>query len=178
MKSTSIAGILLIVLGALALAYQGITYTRREKVLDIGPIHATKDTEKTIPLPPILGGVAARLGELLCSSSARGKKLNGSFRLGITVGRNFIPRLPPGSRRGRKRPTKVSERTNFRSRNSDHGGQPMIRKSILVLCLGLVATAPLFGGQQRTKAPQERRRRDAGNHEHSGKYSARSDGKG
>jgi hypothetical protein len=43
MKPISIAGIILIVLGALALAYQGINYTHREKVLDIGPIHATED---------------------------------------------------------------------------------------------------------------------------------------
>ncbi|MGB9334186.1 MAG: hypothetical protein WCB14_04200 [Candidatus Acidiferrales bacterium] len=71
MKSTSIAGILLVVLGALALAYQGITYTRREKVLDVGPIHATKDTEKTIPLPPILGGVAILGGIALLVAGAR-----------------------------------------------------------------------------------------------------------
>ena len=71
MKSTSIAGILLMVLGALALAYQGITYTRREKVLDVGPIHATKDTEKTIPLPPILGGVAILGGIGLLVAGAR-----------------------------------------------------------------------------------------------------------
>lgn len=71
MKSTSIAGILLVVLGALALAYQGITYTRREKVLDVGPIHATKDTEKTIPLPPILGGVAILGGIALLVARAR-----------------------------------------------------------------------------------------------------------
>ncbi len=71
MKSTSIAGILLVVLGALALAYQGITYTRREKVLDVGPIHATRDTEKTIPLPPILGGVAILGGIALLVAGAR-----------------------------------------------------------------------------------------------------------
>ncbi len=71
MKSTSIAGILLVVLGALALAYQGITYTRRERVLDVGPIHATKDTEKTIPLPPILGGVAILGGIALLVAGAR-----------------------------------------------------------------------------------------------------------
>jgi hypothetical protein len=71
MKSTSIAGILLVVFGALALAYQGITYTRREKVLDVGPIHATKDTEKTIPLPPILGGVALLAGIGLLVAGAR-----------------------------------------------------------------------------------------------------------
>ena len=47
----------LIVLGMVAFAYQGITYTSREKIIDIGPIQATADTKKTIPLPPILGGL-------------------------------------------------------------------------------------------------------------------------
>jgi uncharacterized membrane protein len=58
MKSSSIVGILLIILGVVALAYQGITYTTQKKVLDIGPIQATKEEHKTIPLPPILGGLA------------------------------------------------------------------------------------------------------------------------
>jgi UDP-N-acetylmuramyl pentapeptide phosphotransferase/UDP-N-acetylglucosamine-1-phosphate transferase len=58
MKSASIVGILLIVLGVIALTYQGITYTTKKKVLDIGPIQATKEEHKTIPLPPILGGIA------------------------------------------------------------------------------------------------------------------------
>jgi hypothetical protein len=58
MKSITIAGILLVILGALALAYQGFNYTHREKVLDVGPIHATKDTQEHVPVPPILGGLA------------------------------------------------------------------------------------------------------------------------
>ena len=52
-----LVGIVLIVLGIVAFAYQGITYTSREKIIDIGPIQATADTQKTIPLPPILGGL-------------------------------------------------------------------------------------------------------------------------
>ena len=51
-------GIVLIVLGVIALAYQGITYTTQKKVLDMGPIQATKEEHKTIPLPPIVGGLA------------------------------------------------------------------------------------------------------------------------
>ena len=51
-------GIALIVLGIVAFAYQGITYTSREKIIDIGPIQATADTQKTIPLSPVLGGLA------------------------------------------------------------------------------------------------------------------------
>jgi hypothetical protein len=73
MSTTNIIGILLIVLGVLALAYQGITYTTREKVIDLGPIKATKDTEKTIPLPPILGGAALAGGVVLLIAGARSK---------------------------------------------------------------------------------------------------------
>jgi hypothetical protein len=58
MKSSSLVGILLIIFGAIALAYQGITYTTHKKVLDIGPIQATKEEHKTIPLPPIVGVIA------------------------------------------------------------------------------------------------------------------------
>src|SRR4029450_2474904 len=62
MKTLPLAGIVLIVLGIGALAYQGITYTSRETVVDIGPVHATADREKTIPLSPIAGGVAVAAG--------------------------------------------------------------------------------------------------------------------
>jgi uncharacterized membrane protein HdeD (DUF308 family) len=65
MKSASVAGILLIVLGVIALAYQGISYTTQKKVLDIGPIQATKEEHKTIPLPPIIGAVALIGGVVL-----------------------------------------------------------------------------------------------------------------
>jgi len=58
MKATSLAGIVLIVLGALVLAYQGFNYTQREKVIDIGPIHATADEQKHVSISPILGGLA------------------------------------------------------------------------------------------------------------------------
>jgi hypothetical protein len=55
-------GIILIILGVLALAYQGIQYTSREKILDIGSIKVSADTKKTLPLPPIVGGVALVAG--------------------------------------------------------------------------------------------------------------------
>ena len=67
MKPILIAGIVLIVLGLAALAYQGITYTTRETVIDIGPFHATAEREKTIPLPPILGILAIGGGVALSS---------------------------------------------------------------------------------------------------------------
>ncbi len=71
MAALRIAGIALLVLGILSLAYQGITYTKSEKVLEIGPITATKETKKTIPLPPVLGGVALVGGLVLLVAGAR-----------------------------------------------------------------------------------------------------------
>jgi hypothetical protein len=71
MKQTVIIGIVLIVLGVVALAYQGITYTTREKIIDIGPIQATHETEKTIPLSPILGGFALAGGIVLVVIGAK-----------------------------------------------------------------------------------------------------------
>ena len=58
MKTNTLMGIILIVIGIVAFAYQGITYTTREKVIDIGPIEVTADKKKTLPLPPIVGGIA------------------------------------------------------------------------------------------------------------------------
>jgi len=57
MKPITLAGILLVVLGGLALAYQGFTYTHRENVIDIGPIHATRDDHERVSIPPIVGGL-------------------------------------------------------------------------------------------------------------------------
>lgn len=57
-----LTGIVLIVLGVLALAYQGIRYTTHEKLIDIGPLKVTSSEKKTIPLPPIVGGVAIVAG--------------------------------------------------------------------------------------------------------------------
>jgi hypothetical protein len=71
MKPISIAGIVLIVLGLVALAYQGITYTSRETVVDLGPIHATADQQKTVPLPPVLGAVAVAAGVALLIAGSR-----------------------------------------------------------------------------------------------------------
>jgi len=58
MKTYTLTGIILIVIGIVALAYQGITCTTREKVVDIGPIQVTADKTRTLPLPPIVGAVA------------------------------------------------------------------------------------------------------------------------
>jgi hypothetical protein len=64
-------GIALMALGLIALVYQGITYTTRERVVDLGPLKITAQKEKTIPLPPILGGVALAGGIGLVVAAAR-----------------------------------------------------------------------------------------------------------
>jgi hypothetical protein len=66
-----IVAIVLIAIGVVSLAYQGVTYTTREKVLEVGPIKATAEKEKTIPLPPILGGLALAGGVVLLAVGAR-----------------------------------------------------------------------------------------------------------
>ena len=73
MKPITILGLLLAVLGILALVYQGFTYTRQEKVLDVGPIHATRDDQERVPLPPIVGGLALAAGVALLVVGARQK---------------------------------------------------------------------------------------------------------
>ena len=73
MKPITWVGILLIVLGALALAYQGINYTRQKKVLDVGSVHLTTETHERIPLPPILGGLALVGGVVLVVMGASNK---------------------------------------------------------------------------------------------------------
>jgi hypothetical protein len=66
-----ILAIVLIVFGVVALAYGGITYTRKEKVLDIGPIEATAERRETVPLPPVLGGIALAGGIVLLVMGGR-----------------------------------------------------------------------------------------------------------
>jgi uncharacterized membrane protein HdeD (DUF308 family) len=58
MKTHQLLGIVLIVLGLVAFAYQGITYTTRETALDLGPIEVTTERTRSFPLPPIVGAVA------------------------------------------------------------------------------------------------------------------------
>jgi hypothetical protein len=73
MKPIMLGGILLVILGVLALAYQGINYTRQEKVLDIGPIHATAEKHERIALPPILGGLMLVGGIVMLVTGSRQK---------------------------------------------------------------------------------------------------------
>jgi hypothetical protein len=71
MKNAPILAIALIILGVAALAYQGISYTTREKAVDIGPIEITTEERHTIPLPPILGVIAIAGGIWLLVKSKK-----------------------------------------------------------------------------------------------------------
>jgi hypothetical protein len=71
MKPITIIGVLLIILGVVALAYQGISYTTKEKVVDLGPLKVEAEREKTIPLPPVLGALALAGGIVLVIVGAR-----------------------------------------------------------------------------------------------------------
>lgn len=66
-----ILGYVLIAIGVISLAIGGISYTKREKVLDIGPIEATAERQKTIPLPPLLGGLALAGGIVLVIAGSK-----------------------------------------------------------------------------------------------------------
>jgi len=71
MKTTTILGIMLIVLGVVTFAYKGISYTTRENVIDVGPLQGTVDKKETIPLSPFVGGLAVVSGIALLSVGVR-----------------------------------------------------------------------------------------------------------
>ena len=71
MKTNTLLGIILIVVAIVAFAYQGISYTSREKVVDLGPIQMSADKTRTLPLPPIVGAVALVGGIVLLVTGAK-----------------------------------------------------------------------------------------------------------
>ena len=73
MKPITIVGIILIIFGVFVLLSEGITYTKTEKVLDIGPIEATQKKQKTIPIHPVAGGAALAAGVVLVIAGSRGR---------------------------------------------------------------------------------------------------------
>jgi len=73
MKTSTLLGIILIAVGIMAFAYQGIDFTTREKVIDLGPVHMSADRTRTLPLPPIVGALALIGGiVLLVTGSKKG----------------------------------------------------------------------------------------------------------
>ena len=71
MKPAGIVGIILIIIGIISLVYGGFTYTKREKVLELGPIQATEEKQHTIPFPPLLGGICLAGGIVLLLVGSR-----------------------------------------------------------------------------------------------------------
>jgi len=71
MKPIILIGILLVVLGALGLAYQGFNYTHQERILDVGPIHATAEKHDRVSIPPVFGGLALVGGIVLLAVGAK-----------------------------------------------------------------------------------------------------------
>jgi hypothetical protein len=71
MKGLSVVGLVLLLLGVIGFAYQGITYSKREKVLDIGSVQATKSTHETIHIPAVWSGLALTAGVLLLVAGNR-----------------------------------------------------------------------------------------------------------
>ncbi len=67
----AIVGVILIAAGAIALFYRGIPYTSRDVVIDVGPLKVNADTNRTWPVPPILGGLAIAGGVVLIVVGAR-----------------------------------------------------------------------------------------------------------
>lgn len=71
MKTALIAGIVLIALGIVSLTFQGISYHTKRHIADIGPIHATTTETHTVPLSPLLGGLALVGGVVLVALGAK-----------------------------------------------------------------------------------------------------------
>lgn len=71
MRTYTLLAIILIALGIVAFAYQGITYTTREKVVDLGPVHMTAERTRTLPLPPIVGAIALVGGIVLLVTGSK-----------------------------------------------------------------------------------------------------------
>jgi len=65
MKPMSIAGAILVIVGVILLVYQGFSFTQRESVVDVGPVHVKADKERTVPIPPIIGWVVTGAGAVL-----------------------------------------------------------------------------------------------------------------
>lgn len=57
MRTQAIVGIVLIALGVAVFAHQGLTYTTREPIVEVGPVKVEKEQKHSIPIEPIIGGI-------------------------------------------------------------------------------------------------------------------------
>jgi uncharacterized membrane protein YqgA involved in biofilm formation len=71
MKTNTLLGIILIIVAIVAFVYQGITYTTREKIVDVGSMHITAEKTRTLPLPPIVGAIALVGGIVLLVTGSK-----------------------------------------------------------------------------------------------------------
>lgn len=69
-----ILGLVLILLGGLALYFRAVPYTSREKVLDVGPLHASADVDKQLAVPPLVGAALLGVGILLLVVPSRRRR--------------------------------------------------------------------------------------------------------
>lgn len=74
MAARQLVGVVLIVLGIVALAWGGISWTQKETIVDAGPLEIQAEDRETIPLPPVLGGVALAAGVLLLVVPSRARR--------------------------------------------------------------------------------------------------------
>ncbi|MFM2177968.1 MAG: hypothetical protein RL015_2066 [Verrucomicrobiota bacterium] len=71
MKTRTLIATVLIVIGVIALIYEGITYTTTEKAIDLGPLQVSTEQSHTIPLPPIVGGIAIIGGIIMFAAGGK-----------------------------------------------------------------------------------------------------------
>jgi hypothetical protein len=77
MKPSSLIGLILVIVGVVLLVYQGFSFTQKEKVLDVGPVHVSAEKEKTVPIPPIIGWVVTGAGVVLLVTGLRNTRSSG-----------------------------------------------------------------------------------------------------
>ena len=71
MTPRRIVGLVLVIIGLVSLLWGGISWTRERTVVDVGPFKATAEEHKTIPLPPVVGGIALVAGAILLVARER-----------------------------------------------------------------------------------------------------------
>ena len=71
MQGMKLLGVILLVAGLAGLAWPVISYTKTEKVVDLGPVEVTAERQKHVPVPPIVGGLAAVAGLVIIVTSSR-----------------------------------------------------------------------------------------------------------